>query len=392
MKMLSFAVALQVGIRHVAAFSTSNVVGITGSNAASRSAMTRCFSTMRPIDSGVSRVETLQFLLSKHGAPGSAGCKEANDLESIASIDDAELLNLHPHLHPIARSKSTGNYICALRRAFAEEGASSTMYASSNKAPWPIVETKLGGMGMKVLALNSEHLMRRIVCECDFAGTGDEIIASYNEGLGQEQLNDAALDIPYQRGSVEKLGYGVDKYVLLKVGPFSDIYESLALGHAKGGDESSSLISAEAANGKMTGFGSTFRFYARLLRSFPNREEEARDAARMCLRLPLPSIGMEMDDFREVAVLGQLAEDADSDDDVRSKLQSMYQSYVDHEKDDPHASQGKTPESMAIDEANYLIDTTALKGGEWKEIRSDLAKIYSSVGYNEMAKFVDPSL
>jgi hypothetical protein len=183
--------------------------------------------------------------------------------------------------------------------------------------------------------------------------------------------------------------YGTDKYVLLRVGPFADIYEKLALAHAEKGDESSSLISAEAASNKIQGFGSTFLFYAKLLDSF-NREEEARDAARICLRLPLPSIGMSTEDFREIAVLGKIADTSDSTPEVMAKLQSFYEKIRQRDRDDFQSNQGKTPETMAIDEANYLIDTVALTGGSWSEVRPKLAEIYKSVDLDDMAEFVNP--
>jgi hypothetical protein len=172
---------------------------------------------------GVSRIETLQKMLSMHGAPGSLKCSDPDDLEPIflaANIDGTtdetpELIstitganaynNLHPHLYPLAKSKSTGNLICALRRAFADDA--TALYENSAKAPWPIVESMLGGPGMRLLALNSEHLMRRIVCECDFHGVRQELIDLYNESLGKNQIQDAGLDQPYEIGSVEKLGY-----------------------------------------------------------------------------------------------------------------------------------------------------------------------------------------
>lgn len=187
--------------------------------------------------------------------------------------------------------------------------------------------------------------------------------------------------------------YGVDKYVLLRVGPFPDIYESLALGHKERGDESSSLISAEAANNKISGFASNFLFYARLLNSFPNREEEARDAARMCLRMPLPSIGSSDEEFKEVAVLGQIADESDSMTEVMAKLQSMYEKMREHEKEqekDPRSQSSMTPEQAAIEEANYLLDVVALTGGSWSEVRPKIAEIYKSVGRNDMADFVRP--
>ncbi len=185
--------------------------------------------------------------------------------------------------------------------------------------------------------------------------------------------------------------YGVDKYVLLKVGPFADIYESLALGHAAKKDESSALISAEASSNKISGFASTFLFYAKLLSSFPNRKEEVRDAARMCLRMPLPSIGLSTNDFRQVAILGQIADENDSDDEIMAKLQIMYEKIREHERDeDPRSQAAKSPEQAALDEANYLLDRAALTGCKWNEVRPKLAEIYKSVGRDDMAAFVNP--
>ena len=191
--------------------------------------VTRLFSVSNDIEadvkSGISRVATLQTMLSSHGAPGSVGCSLPDDLEPIyvsasgANSDDTEetpelvanimgmneYSNLHPHLYPLARSKSTGNFICALRRAFADDA--SDLYENSSKAPWPIVEAELGGLGMRLIAMNSEHLMRRIVCECDFGGDRNELIELYNEDLGKGVVQDKGLDEPYEKGSVEKLGW-----------------------------------------------------------------------------------------------------------------------------------------------------------------------------------------
>jgi len=112
--------------------------------------------------SGVSRLSTLQTLLNKYGAPGSKGCTEPNDLSAVVAFEDTpelvgslmgtdpELSNLHPHLFPIAKSAKTGNYICALRRAYADDAS----YESSTDAPWPIVEAQSGGPGMQLLSLN----------------------------------------------------------------------------------------------------------------------------------------------------------------------------------------------------------------------------------------------
>lgn len=344
------------------------------------------------VESGVSRLSTLQSLLVKFGAPGSQGCATADDLvpvtttlqetpELVSSLDKDDVLrNLHPYLFPIAKSVKTGNYICAFRSPYVEDG-------KQQSPPWPIVEAQLGGPGMSLLALNSEHLMRRIACESDFSGD-EQAIAEYNQDLGKGVLSDPALDNLYPAGDAAKLGYGVDKYVLLRVGPFPDLYQRMALQHAERGDEQSSLIAAETSSSKHECFGTTFRFYARLLKSFPARDDESRDAARMCLRLPLPTLGMTLEDFKEVAVLGQLADESDSPKEAAEKLKAMYEKMRQVEKeDDP--SQGMTPEQLAIHEADHRINIAALTGESWSEIRTELGDKFRSINRDDMALFVD---
>mmetsp|Transcript_28141 Transcript_28141/g.81353 ORF Transcript_28141/g.81353 Transcript_28141/m.81353 type:complete len:394 (+) Transcript_28141:40-1221(+) len=345
------------------------------------------------VAASISRLSTLETLLSRAGAPGSRGCaKPDGDLVPVEGVSE-ETLGLHPHLYPLAKSTTTGNYVCALKRAYADD---EPMYESSTNAPLPIVEAQLHGPGMKLLALNSEHLMRRIAATADDGGRtpdDDETIAIYNEGLGEGKLSDAGMDNPYECGSVEKLGYGLDKFALLRIGPFPDLYEAMSLGHQAKGDEQSSLIAAEASNGKFTGFGSTFAFYAKLLSTFSHRKEEARDAARMCLRLPIPSTGMDANDFAEVARLAELADEDDTPEEAMAKMLEFYEKIREHEKEEGDQNQGSmTPEQAAIDEANYLLDRTALTGGHWSRIREELASIYKEAGREDIGKFCNPDL
>lgn len=369
----------------------------------------------RTAESNISRLATLQTLLSQHGAPGSVGCREGNNdlvpVNTLSSRDTPELIatmeggvsaseedidrfcNLHPYLFPIAQSQRTGNVICAYRDPITEE--------YDRRHPWPIVEAKAGGPGFQLLALNSEHLMRRIVCELDDAASesidqsndsreSNFIIQLYNEGLGQGLLKDSKLDTPYERGSVSKLGYGVDKYVLLRVGPFSDLYETMARQHFAKGDEQSALIAAEASNSKLSGFGSTFRFYARLLSSFKNRKEECRDAARMCLRMPLSSIGMDYVDLEEVATLGQMITDdsAATTDGAIQKIKEFYKLMKSVEADEDPKSSGKTDIQIVLEEAVVLLNDAVLDKKEWKDIRPELSKLLRSAGKSDMANFV----
>lgn len=352
------------------------------------------------VETGVSRLGTLQTLLQKHGAPGSTGCNQGDgDIvplsapaqetpELLRSMGgnppDNSLLDLHPYLLPIARSTSTNNWICAYRRPLYEEESSSQGAVS----PWPIVESRVGSPGMKLLALNSEHLMRRIVSEIDAEGNDDGLIDLYNEGLGKGLLENAALDTPYEKGSVGKLGYGVDKYVLLRVGPFPDLYRKMSKDHLKRGDEQSALIAAEAANAKLAGFGSMYSSYARMLKQLPSRDEEARDAARMCLRLPLSTIGMEFEDFREVAVLGQLVDETSSVDDAMIKICEMCSKLKEVDEKDPQKAE-KSQIQVVFEEADRLMSDAIFKKQQWGTIRPALGTLFRSAGCNDLASFID---
>ena len=336
----------------------------------------------------ISRLSTLQTLLSERGAPGSIGCNQGDgDVVPIstASSSSSEYRDLHPHLLPLAKSKSSGNIICALRRAYADD---ADYDSPSLAAPWPIVESGVGLPGMRLLSLNSEHLMRRIAADADAnleEGDAKKVVDVYNEGLGAGTLADKSMDNLYEMGSVDKLGYGLEKFVLLRVGPFPDLYETMSNQHLSRGDEESSLIAAEASNGKFGGFGSTFAFYAKLLGSLSQREDECRDAARMTLRMPLPSMGLTRKDFIDVAKLAELT--SDDGEDALSKMLEMYEKIREHEKDDN--SGDKTPKQTAMEDANYLLDVACLTGQRYGEVRGEIAQIYRDAGMEEDAKFVE---
>mmetsp|Transcript_1749 Transcript_1749/g.3743 ORF Transcript_1749/g.3743 Transcript_1749/m.3743 type:complete len:409 (-) Transcript_1749:126-1352(-) len=338
----------------------------------------------------ISRLSTLHTLLVERGAPGSIGCNQGNgDLVPVSASSSSEYKDLHPHLLPLAKSESSGNIICALRRAYADD---ADYESQSLGAPWPIVESAVGLPGMRLLSLNSEHLMRRIAADADAnldESDAQKIVGLYNEGLGAGKLVEKSMDAPYEMGSVTKLGYGLEKYVLLRVGPFPDLYETMANQHLSREDEESSLIAAEASNGKFGGFGSTFAFYAKLLGSLPNRGEECRDAARVTLRMPLPSMGLTRKDIVDVAKMTGYASPDDDSEGALVKMIEMYEKIRDHERDDN--SNDKSPKQTAMEDANYLLDMACLTGQKYGEVRGKIAEIYRGAGMEDDARFTELS-
>ena len=209
----------------------------------------------------------------------------------------------------------------------------------------------------------------------------------YNDGLGSGNIADNSMDAPYEMGSVEQLGCGLDKYVLLRVGPFPDLYETMANQHLSRGDEKSSLIAAEASNGKFGGFGSTFAFYAKLLGSLSRRDEERRDAARMTLRMPLPSMGLARKDFVDVARMAGLdGSDAAGGTELDGMLE-MYEKIREHEREENDGD--KTVKQTAMEDANYLLDVACLTGQKYGEVRGKIAEIYRAAGMEDDACFTE---
>ena len=122
-----------------------------------------------------------------------------------------------------------------------------------------------------------------------------------------------------------------------------------------------------------------------------NRTEETRDAARVCLRLPISTAGMTMHDFRDLSILAGIADTGDSTVIAMEKLQNMYEKIrsAEQQGNGPGLDSGATKEQVAIQDATYLLDKVAITGGHWAPISKDLADIYFNAGCVEMAAFIN---
>jgi len=184
---------------------------------------TRLFSSINGINlqSSIPRHERFISLLVKCGCPGSTVTAPLIPV----THDDPNLEDLHPLLIPIVRTKDTvPKYICALL-------SPHNKYSTSSDPPTlPIVETYPHSPGLKLLSLNSEHLLRRIAATADI-NSDSEAVDLYNDDLGSGTTlppNLTSLDCTYSPSDVAGLGYGLDKYLLLRVGPFPDVYEKVS--------------------------------------------------------------------------------------------------------------------------------------------------------------------
>ena len=158
-------------------------------------------------------------------------------------------------------------------------------------------------------------------------------------------------------------------------------------------EETTRLISAEAANAKFPGWGSSYRFYAGLLAQGEGREMEARDAAVVCFRMPIWTVGQDVGDFgkvgKGVGVVGKNKEDDDSN--VMANIDGFYERLKQKEKEEltHDNNDGKTERDGTLERASYLLDKTAMVGQDWAGVREELASLYDEAGgLDDLARFI----
>jgi hypothetical protein len=321
----------------------------------------------------ISRKDLLVTLLQKYGAPGSIDCKQANgDIQGI-SLPNSVSASLHPYLYPLAQSTSSGHVICA--------------YMSPDSKTWPIIETVENGKGMHVLALNSEYMMKRIACEQDYkSGDDTEAVDSYNASMDQVMsTTEATLKAPFATGMTRQSKLSLDKTILLKVGPFLDLYQQMSLQHWERGDVTSSLIAAETANGKFSGLAAPYYAYAKLLSQMSNRLDETRDAARMCWRLPLATLGLNIGDaLQDILQWSRM-----TSSDKSASTQDMLDWYETVQAADRDDDSKKSPEEKTMQEVTSLLDKSVLESRDWKEVRPIVSQKLRSIGKTEIADIID---
>eukprot|EP00640_Fibrocapsa_japonica_P000072 CAMPEP_0113936164 /NCGR_PEP_ID=MMETSP1339-20121228/3130_1 /TAXON_ID=94617 /ORGANISM="Fibrocapsa japonica" /LENGTH=375 /DNA_ID=CAMNT_0000938533 /DNA_START=56 /DNA_END=1183 /DNA_ORIENTATION=+ /assembly_acc=CAM_ASM_000762 len=284
-----------------------------------------------------------------------------NQIQGQEMVDVSSRKGLHPLFVPLTKKDDV--YTGILRWPTAPENL-----------PLPIVKTS--GEGLSLYSPDPEHLIRRLVAEADAAEREDidDIIALGNEGL------QGAL---YEKGSVAGLKVGVEKYLLLRVGPFPDVFEQLALDHRSKGSDQSALVAAERANEVFKGWARPYSFYASLLHEIGGRNQESKDAAKVAMRMPLWTAAYDRESMVKLTKLAGYSELA--------SVQKMYQNLVE-DKQEGKITEGKAPAQAALDRTAYVMDAVMLGNrdleGGWDSIREDLAELYEEGGIPELATFV----
>lgn len=314
--------------------------------------------------------------------------------------DAARAYNIHPLVIPLGVRPGAGGEVVGLLR----------WPTPSPGVPLPVVTTgSTGGAAAAQLvhaAVSPAQYVHRVTAVADDAGAGQaaRALIAATADSGAHGFPPAAV---YTEGAVGELGMGIERYCLLKVGPFMDLYRGLAAFHAAKGDASSALVTCERAAAAFVGWGAMHVYHSGVLAGM-RRPLEARDAARAALQLPLwtlgpvplaPATAGRGFDAAAGAAGGAAAAGgpiaavavAAGYTGVDS-LRRIYERMAGDERLEEIA-EGKEVAQVALDRAAYAMDAAAIRaelgtGEGWNAVREELAALYEVGRLEGVAAFL----
>ena len=192
---------------------------------------------------------------------------------------------LNPFLIPISKRTSDNSFLCYIRWPTQKPGMDLQVVRTTST-------------GIKLVAMGTDQLCKRLVVEMDFYAHShaDEAIALINKDSKVYTKGDYIPLIKsgkFPALTKEDLKLFLDRYILTKVGAFPDCYEALSEDYVKRSDVTSGLITCERAVSVFYGWGHPMGVHAKLLSKL-GRDKEARDTARAALSNPLWTIADEI--------------------------------------------------------------------------------------------------
>ena len=213
----------------------------------------------------------------------------------------------------------------------------------------------------------------------------EDMYGEYNRDGGKK----GKLDWGYELGEARSMGIGVERYIVVKVDGFDDIYERLIEGHLQKGDEASALITCELYIQKYPSWGFPYVKYIEVLEKVGKRKDggrstrelEIRDSCRMALQLPLWTIGKGFEGLVDTAGYKDIG-----------NLKKIYKRLM-MEKREKEVADGLKKEQVALDRAAWVLDWAVCDGdvlekGGWEEVKEQVAALYDEAGLNHIATFV----
>ena len=311
------------------------------------------------------------FLMPKGDSPGSPS--HASSPAIPCTSDDLTNPSLHPLCTPLLKSPSSPLYLCRLTTPL----GSGLVLNSPNTPVQPL------GSDVKAFVL-------RQLSSLAFAN--DDRTAALVKTFNENRLPDSPAYAVEEIEAFRRFGH--EKYALLRLGPFADLYAKLALEkHSKFeqlGDkltpeqESDVLSSCEVLNAKLSlSYGATLLFNSQVLTLLGGREEEAKDTARCIIKADAPLWGIGVGEGALADVGGRAVGDS-------ALFEQWYENVKDTERQQEASGagvpgEGKGERDIAIENASEIMDRVVLGGGGWEAAREEIGDAYRKGGLDDVA-------
>lgn len=285
-----------------------------------------------------------------------------------AAVSPFDRSNLHPLLVPLAQQ---GDTVTGFLR-----------WPTNHKSimALPIVSMKRRGAALALLARSTDEFIHRALLEEDIS-IGEASTTEQGRKVAQA-AGTAGKEIYLPGGYTSSGASSVNAYLTKCAGMYTDVAESLTAAHLSRGDTMSALITAEwyMRASHFPGWGRPFEYASQVMKGV-GRDEEARDIARIALRMPWWTFLDGYQGVRDIAGLSGGVEE------IRNVM--IVQDEMSNGGNLPGLRTNvKTKEEEALDDASWLLNRPAAGEASWDDIKEELASKYKEAGLSFVGDFV----
>jgi hypothetical protein len=264
------------------------------------------------------------------------------DMRGEEILMPTERSGLNPFLIPLSRNKADNSLTCYIRWP-------------TQKEEMDLQLVKTTDVGISLLAMTTDNYCHRLAMEMDFYADTNAIKAIdmlnkdgqlYTPGDYMPMFKSGKFPV----ASEEDMRLFLDRYLLTKVGPFPDSYQRIAQKFKSSGDEISALVTCERAVSVFYGWGKPITFHAMMLNDIPERDKEARDAARAAMGMPAWTVADSQKELEEIVQLAGF-----SGCKILGEMHAFRAS--DPRKDE--VGEGLSPIQVTLDQCAHLMDAVA---------------------------------
>lgn len=273
---------------------------------------------------------------------------------------------LHPLVVPLAVLAHPNDEVIGLLRWPSSEGG----YSLVRTRPQNTGETgDVRALSLRPCGTIAQYA-RRAAAEADQEEAGPrstEIISA------AEEVARAVGGPSYTTGDAKASRLKLAQFLLVRVGPFVDVWETIARGQLERGDETAALVAGERCSATNPGWGCSPWLQSELMAAL-GRPEERRDLALSALECPFWTLGVPV---RKVLAAAQLSHI----DNVRLLVRSMEDKVREQQGAPP-----RSPRELALIRALDALDDVVRTEGAWGSVRETVAAALDEAGLKDAAR------